>query len=522
MIFNTVQFGGGARIDVKAVGDATSAVVGDKVILIPTEDLFWDDTIYGGNYDTGNTASAQGWIIQSYLGGLLSSSKFEAYPAFKGSTSSSNLVRAAYFYNNLDESNPALVTSTHVSSLTSSSSTTTRTFTLVDYRDSFHFAVYGTYGGYNQPYYNPQTVGRVLDNVYSPIGNTPSIILGNSSGFPAAFSYVDGHISYTYNYGEISDTGVTWYLLGALSGNYRNAAIPVKYNGTWYVIMSGSQFSDSGSYVVGEYFPWGTTSSSYSYPSGGTYVYCDNSSLMTFSCYLNNVVYIDDDTEYFWIGSGTYNSTTWALWRLVKSPTTWKFEALPEATAMLHEVVSNNNTISFSYNIEDWFNLCCKDRGDYVEIITAPQYKNLSENPTVIGHFILDKASGNMTRLPDVLKWSEVESSLQRVCGLQVNWEIGLVAICLCNQTASSQGAIKYYSYVRKLDSVPKIYKYYGYPNTKANYYTDAITGFVRANKGVNEIGDTVLTVETIEDPDISWDNRGILYGMEITINGSF
>lgn len=63
-----------------------------------------------------------------------------------------------------------------------------------------------------------------------------------------------------------------------------------------------------------------------------------------------------------------------------------------------------------------------------------------------------------------------------------------------------------------------KMYAYLAYPNQTTNYETDAITGIVKSNKGTNAYGDTVLEVETVQDPDYIWTNVNVLIGMSVTI----
>lgn len=63
-----------------------------------------------------------------------------------------------------------------------------------------------------------------------------------------------------------------------------------------------------------------------------------------------------------------------------------------------------------------------------------------------------------------------------------------------------------------------KMYPYYAYPNQTTNYTLEAITGFVKSNKGVNPYGDTVLEVETVQDPSYIWTNIDVVIGMTVTV----
>ena len=64
-----------------------------------------------------------------------------------------------------------------------------------------------------------------------------------------------------------------------------------------------------------------------------------------------------------------------------------------------------------------------------------------------------------------------------------------------------------------------KIYQFFAYPNETKNYLTEALTGFVDTNDGVNVLGDTELTVSTTIDPTASpWSNEGIGYGFNVTV----
>lgn len=71
-------------------------------------------------------------------------------------------------------------------------------------------------------------------------------------------------------------------------------------------------------------------------------------------------------------------------------------------------------------------------------------------------------------------------------------------------------------------DDLAGMFPYFSYTNQTSNYTVDSITGFVTDNLGQNDFGDTILRVETTQDPTYEWTNINIVFGMDVTVTGAF
>lgn len=521
MIFNTVLIGGGLPVQAKAIGDATSSVVGDKVLLIPTSDLISEepaamDTARAGTYSYNN------WVRIMSNGGILENGAFEG---FNGYCVSSNGYYGGYQKYTYDLVGDEI-------SITGASIATYNNAELtgiaVDYRDSFHFAYDYVVASNASSSFQTQRVdalhhvGRVVNGAFVSIGTFPMDSTGSSTyATPPNLGYVDGHLFLRDYYGSIDDNGVAWYQLGSAAYNGKGCSIPVKYNNTWYAAMFKGTGSSGSSYYVGEYYPWGTTSTSDSYPAGGTYILCGDQYIMSTFSSIPKVHYMDDDTDYLIIGSRYTQDylERYGVYKLEKGPSTWKLVNLPAATAVLQSCLMYAMTWWTGARALDWFSICCKDRGDTVEMTIADggaAFQNY------VAHLVFDKTTETLTRLPDIFTAEEIAdagTNMNRYGSMQTNWDLNLVGLMVQTDAASGQ---RYYNCLLKhISDSRRIYQYNAYTTDKSNYYPDALTGFVKAVE-VKAIGDTVLTVDTVEPTGTFWDNRGVLYGMEIIINGDF
>ena len=131
-----------------------------------------------------------------------------------------------------------------------------------------------------------------------------------------------------------------------------------------------------------------------------------------------------------------------------------------------------------------------------------------------VAHFRFTKATDTLERLPDV--FPEVDGYVY-TGGLSVNWEQGLISICLVSSYGYSNS--KYALFVKKITNAAEEYPYFAYEPVTENFQGSSITGFVKSNKGTDALGNTILEVETVQDPDYVWDPVGVLIGMNVTVN---
>jgi hypothetical protein len=141
-------------------------------------------------------------------------------------------------------------------------------------------------------------------------------------------------------------------------------------------------------------------------------------------------------------------------------------------------------------------------------------------NGNKVAHFKFDKATDTLTRLADV--FYDVDTSTidyNAVNCVQVNWNLGMISMNVMNFSGLS-ATKRYAIFVKKFDNLAGVYKYFAFTTEKGNYYPDqSITGFVKSNEGTDGLGNTVLKVNTAEDPDYEWTNINIVFGMNVTVN---
>ena len=458
--------GGGSTVDVKACGTETYTT-DDKVILTPTDNLF-DDTLYGENN------SGTGYIrdIPFYCQGrVLDYSKAEGN------------------YNLGSGANKEVLTwNADKTAVTASFQTGGESRTdsyCVEYEDGNNYAIFINSVGYSGDPDGNVTLGTYRSGVFSgsmTAGNYAGHCLVQKKNWAAGNGSVyDLSTNNSYN----------------ISGG-SNRQIPMKYNNTWYIVDAQA--------------------------SGGVYALSDLSTkLYNFSGwsfggndYTYKFLFLDDSVDYLFVNAASSTSVfNWKFIKINKNNSTWTYDELPNVTAAILEAVNPDNETA------PYVTLQAKDWGDTIEIFAIGKRwgYNSSNGGHCVAHFIFTKSTGTIIRKPDV--FPELASTYIRSYQLSVNWLDGLVSVMLVNASAfNSNGATQNRGlYIKKFDELAGAYPYYAYPNQRGNYYQDSITGFVKSNKGVDELGNTVLEVECTEDPNHSWNPVGRVLGMTITVN---
>lgn len=482
MIFNSVIVGSGgggtgATVMAKAIGDTYLYEEGAKVILTPTT-LVYGDTIARSAAMTNPEQLNYGLQVNS--GGPLTRTSAYFNAKWNWNNPGDTIFSATF---NEDLSNFTASTGIHTSSGTG--------IFLADYRDDN--AVIGLrMNTSSYDFCEVQGMGTINRNTgaYSQAASASGLRLEGIK-----ISYAGKHASCGRGLIVYDDAyNATYWRCPNSSDSYSNFA--TKFNGTWYGFWG---YHYSGYKNVADI---DTSTLTYEFDAG--------------SYNIGNatpVIPLDDDWTYLlWYNNG---SSRWEIVRLNKSTTAvWTLTSLTQPNEMLssadYGTVNTRMTPCFK----------CKDYGDYVEIFFMSYYVQPLDTPTSeVAHFKFYKATETMKRLSDVFQGISGDWAAGTYCaGLQVNWQDKLIALATYTRTNTSP----YYSnriYVAKYDEDAGIYKYYAYLYDKENFYDGCMTGVVKENKGVNVIGDWILEVETVEDPDYIFDNSGVLYGMEVTVN---
>lgn len=460
MIFNTVILGGaggGSIIEAKAIGETVSFSEGDKVLLTPTADLF-DSKMYSYEFDGAGTQSPT--TMSGHEGGSCGS-------------------QLSY----LDTKNNAIIVARtqnfHIASLVWSPDRESVTGSTANDYTGFMYTCY------NNPNFQPaslassnsngalsgRTIGVVVDGVYNSLYN----IFNSASclGITSIDRFVKCYTGTGNAYKDLirinEDMTVSYHYVD----DGRNV-MASKYNGAWYIVGHGAIYD--------------LTETQAFKMSGRTY---------------NGVYYFfDDEGDYFLEFKGSLRFK-----KITKGPSAWTESELTSCSEAINACLKDPGTPP---------NWSAKDFGDHVEMFIVGDLFGYDAGNKV-AHLIFDKATETFTRLPDV--FIEIPDTFTRAGHLQVNWKEGLISVEV-SYRISDRGGDHFGIFIKKLDKPFDIYKYNAYTNSKDNYYKDTITGFVKENKGVNELGDTVLSVETTEDPNgAPWTNEGVVFGMGVTVN---
>lgn len=484
MIFNSVIVGSGgggtgATVMAKALGDTYHYGEGAKVILTPTGILYSGTVSSAKNLTNANQAD---YTIQPNSLGPLTKTSFRFDS--KWDRSGAGYVSLVTTYKEDLSGFTATLTS-------NSGGGDSYYYTLADYRDDA--AIIGLQMNVSNdwaPNYKGMGVVDRDNGSYTQV-----VGAGSGSAFRpggAIISYAGKHASTWYGgamYYDDSYNGYAWNWDGT---SY--AIIPSYFNGSWYGIRSSSVY------------PWGSSTSAYSFTSS------------TYNMGISHpVIPLDDEWTYlFWLNN---NSGRYEIVRVNKSTSSaWTLTSLSQPNTLISSVDLGSNGTVFRPGIK------CKDYGDYVEIFYMAVYAKAAgaETPTSeVAHFKFYKATETLERLPDVFTgigadWDNTYTTFSM--GIQVNWQEKLIALVTSTRTSTSPYNY-FFVYITKYDGTVGVYKYCAYPRDRQYYYNSSITGIVKENKGVNPLGDWILEVETVEDPDYIFDNSGILYGMEVTVN---
>ena len=460
--------GGGDTVDVKAVGDTASYDEGDKVILTPTEHLF-DTTTYYYSTTISSTATQYKNVYCPVNGMILDYTK----------------AIGIYGNRNNTRGNIQLLWNDAHTAVTGSFTDTGTYVTYIspEYRTGNHWAVSSQAGYESEVNDSNAVLGYYRDGVFSQVFTGQATI---GTAFINDFATQNGTV---YN----MKTGIS-YNVPSSQTPYQ---FPVKYNGTWYIACCGRYSAQQGIFAFNDLSTKVYDFSGWNYYSGGIY-----NKWMQF---------VDDDVDYI-LACPQNEGYLWKFFKINKNSTAWSVTHLSDVSSALQECYNRDNATLES--IHNNVTINCKDYGEYVEMFVSG-YKwgyNANGGGNKVGHFKFYKATDTIERLPDV--FPEIDG-YEYAGALSVNWELGLISICLSNY----EGTRGYALYVKKFDDLATAYPYYAYPNSKDYYYKDSITGFVTENKGVDALGNTVLEVETVQDPDYHWNPVGRVIGMNVTVN---
>lgn len=461
----SISGGGGATVEAKAI-TVTDAVAGDKVLLIPTGVLLSDETFVGTSTSSLTTKfplkNPGPQTDYRYVRGI-------------GFTDAST----SYLY----------MTGTWNSSLSDITSYSTSSFGryLISYRDEIPFTAF-----MNENYGYLSSLGVFENGAYTPL-TTPTTSYTDPAN---VFGYVSGKFVVGYNYGDISGSEGNWQV-NRYTANTNYTVLPSKYNNTWYIIENDTVYE------------WGTSTSFASFSPGWDHT--------TRTCGFS---FIDDNVDYIFVISESGSGS--GFYKINKNSSAWTTTLLDEPTEVISEAIQGG--ITTRNNRSSNYITCvmqAKDYGTYVDIYMATSEFGYDGEGAgnKIARFKFVKATETLTRLPDVfLDYSDPDHPENTVLSFSVNFEEGLISAFLMDRSSST----KYTSLVtKKIDEMAGIYEYYAYSPDKEYYYDhQSITGFVKSNDGVNDLGDTVLTVETVKDPTTPpWSNIGIVFGMDIIVN---
>ncbi len=474
--------GGGDTVMVRGVAGTELYDTDDKVILIPTGDLYSDYTATWG----ANNRSISGRYWENSGFGLLDYNVVQAILCPYGSNSVTPLfsqIKATWNSSYTDFSNVA-----------TSTASVTYPFYDVYYTNKYTFAFKSTELHWSMPRYS--SLGLIdSEGVFRSFITFSSGFEGAASGY--AGDAVDKFVKVStrnlspYIY-YVNDSGSVSWVNTSVSNS-----IPSKYNGNWYIIKGNSNgiaaLSDPSTPV---------------YNCTGFFTYTDGWGIRFF----------DDSVDYFWEYCYQNGVNTWYFRKITKSDSGWSIANLPlVASAYFSSLQGGYLGPGFTEGTGNW-RMRSKDHGTTVEsfLVGGAFGYDSQGNGNKVAHFIFNKATDTVTRLPDV--FLDIPDTYTECADLQVNWDLGLIAVTVAyfnSPDTTHHCAI----YVKKLESMAGYYKYYAYPNKKQYYLNNSLTGFVTSNEGADALGNTVLEVSTVENPtDPPWSNVGIVFGMDIVV----
>ena len=467
--------GGGQTVNAKAAAGTDSYTTNDKVILIPTDDLYDDSNATYANaitYSSGNYLyMTTGWGYLDYSTGVIA-------PLAAYSVASSQQV--AFCHWSSDYSTFASTTTTTISS--------TNPFYCITYSNGCRWVMRATSTYYGNP--KAETIGVIRDDGSMVQLTFSSVEIGYGGGCVSVKNFAklnlygwDKHLFVFNSNGTITD----------LTGTYAGS-IPSYFNGTWYWINASTVATIAAP----------TTKV---YNCTGYRTYYDGWAIRFF----------DDNVDYFFEYDYQNSPHQWCFRKVTKSTSGWSISTRNDIMASYLECVSTEGV----YDVGDrgrW-DILSKDHGDKVEsfVYCTKFGYDSSGNGNKVAHFMFNKSTETVERLPDV--FTDVPDTFTDCGGIQVNWDLGLIAVKV-HYRDTSNAVDRCAIYVKKLDGMAGYYKYYAFPNQRQYYISNALTGFVTENEGTDMFNNTVLEVSTVEDPTAPpWTNIGKVFGMEITVN---
>lgn len=472
----SIPSGGGATVLAGASQETSSYQEDDKVLLLPSTDLY-DKGSY--TFTTTNSSNISTPLTNTPAYGVLDYRNGLNTPVY-GVGSNATVYFLSLYWN---DDYSAFANSSKITPAGSS----TR-FINVNYDGDFPWAARA----------QDQSSAKYL--LYGNLG-----YLGSDGSFIAGWEYDradwgDGLIQCIGPFAKVDSITYSWYTHyvdsnGSVQRIYspnRNS-FPSKYQGNWYIVDSSGAhpFSNPGTTAYGV--------SGFNSYTGTTYA---------------RSRFLDANGDYFWEYNTNASPSYWLFRKVNKNDTTWTFTDL---RGVASEYLSCLRDYNESSGPDGWV-MHSRDLGDTVESFMCGKtfgYDSNTGKGNKIAHFLFNKSTNTVTRLPDV--FLDIPDTYTFCGGFQVNWDLNLIAVTVGYGNSSTQ---TFSIYVKKLNSLAQMYKYVAYSTDESNYTRSALTGFVTENQGADHMGTTVLEVATVEEPDSPpWSNIGIVYGMSIVVN---
>lgn len=480
MIINSVIVGAGGGpavvpVDVKASLATQSATVNDKVTLIPSNTIYAAET-FSATFSTNNQYTPD-HSENVMLGGYLDCNGLQIMFTRENASNLSNPV----FWTSYATFNSSVSDISTIGAFVNPYDAYTSPASIENSIDGIRPSYGWTYYNAASSHYYTNSFGLFEGSSY-----VLRVFIGNSSGtYTTNPPNVKGVFTGANNYWWVVDDNPRQMYKSGVTRLY-----PTVFNNKVYAV-GGSNTSimdtSDGSYLAGYTF---------SSPSSNQRMY--------------GIKVLDANGDYYLEKNPT--SAYMRMFRLDKSTTTWYEEDLSQATQVLSTCFLGTDKISSNY--KNSYACQSRDFGDYIEIFLASSifgYQGTSRGNKV-AHLRFTKATKTMERFADV--FYDVDDIVGS-CSLSINWEQGLIAVVGIKDSSTNK------VYVRKLDNTAEVYPYVALSKDRVNYTEDAIVGFVVENKGADEMGSTVLSVNTTEDPTKEpFSNLNKVIGMNVIVIG--
>lgn len=466
---------GGDSVTVMASNPARTYQEGDKVLLTPSSIIYSDSP---ASCSFTRQIQSSSTPTSSKLSGFLDYVNGTVTPT--GSSRDVYVTKATW--------NSSL---TGYTGYTNTSITNSTPFIQVNYDGDFPWAMkaYATYYG------NPRfkTLGYINEENAFVDGvdyQDPSEFTGSEIVSIGPFAKVRTMLAAWYVYSKNTN--------GTVAATYspnRNC-FPSKYNGDWYIV------NESGVHPFGDM-------SITSYSCSGFISYTDGPCMKFF----------DANGDFVWEYDYSVSPHKWLFRQVVKDDSGWSLVNHPEVSSIYKDALRGGwgGSSGQEESNEGWV-MHSKDHGDTVESFLVNDtfgYDSTTGKGNKVAHFIFDKATLQVTRLPDV--FLEVSDSYGYCGSLQVNWDLGLISVVVINRSSSDSFAI----YTKKLNNLAGMYEFVAFPTNTYYYTLESLTGFVEQNLGTDVVGNTILKVSTVRVPDSPpYSDVGIVFGMDIAVYG--